>query len=79
MESTFQQTEKRITRKIYLHANFSNHLVELNRQLCLAAAVFALIFTFFFLLIGSRAAGQQAVKTSCHEPDDLAFGRKVAP
>ena len=79
LQQEFKMMENKAERKIYLHSNFSNHLIELNRQLRTAAAVFLLIFSSSLLMsFSSINTGQQGVNIQ-HGPYDLALGSKIAP
>ena len=75
----FQDAEKRAEKLIHLHANFSNHLIDLNRQLRAAAAVFVLVFSSTFLMGFKGYEGVEHFQTEQYGPYDLAHGSKVAP
>ncbi|MEZ4932690.1 MAG: hypothetical protein R2788_11285 [Saprospiraceae bacterium] len=79
LEKSFLKTEKQLEKKIQLHSNFSNHLIELNRQLRMAAAVFFFIFSFSFLSASSGGENHYPGSTMQHGPYDLALGSKIAP
>ena len=75
----FHDVERGIEKKIHLHANFSNHLIELNRQLRAAAAVFVLVFSCSFLMGAASYEQVDQVQKEQPGPYDLALGSKVAP
>lgn len=79
LESRFEAFEKSIERKIYLHKSFSNHLIELNRQLRSAAALFVIGITFSALVMGGITVGESHGFHPSSGPYDLAMGSKVAP
>lgn len=79
LEKSFLNSEKQLEKKIHLHSNFSNHLIDLNRQLRMAAAVFFLIFSFSFLSASSSLEDYYSIQTIQHGPYDLALGSKIAP
>ena len=75
----FRGVERSINKTIHLHTNFSNHLIELNRQLRVAAAVFVLVFSCSFLMGFTGNELIDSVQVEHHGPYDLALGSKVAP
>lgn len=79
LEKSFLKTEKQFEKKIQLHSNFSNHLIELNRQLRMAAAVFFFIFSFSFTSANSVGGNHYTGNVIQHGPYDLALGSKIAP
>ena len=79
LKESFSALERNVERRIYLHATFSNHLTELNRQLRAAAAVFLLLFSCSLLTgFNSPNPTKTTIKIQ-HGPYDLALGSKIAP
>ena len=77
----FTKTERQLEKKIQFHSSMGNHLIELNRQLRLAAAVFAFVFSTSLLMIGGdfNFNGQQDIAAHQQGPYDLGMGMKIAP
>ena len=79
LERGFVRMEKHFDRKIHTHTNFSNHLIDLNRQLRVAAAVFVLLISCSILMgFGTVNRGEKQ-NMEQHGPYDLAMGSKIAP
>ncbi|MEO1258109.1 MAG: hypothetical protein AAFZ15_04905 [Bacteroidota bacterium] len=79
LATEFSSVSRGIDKTIHLHNNFSNHLIELNRQLRVAAAVFVLVFSCSFLMGFASNELINSVQIEQHGPYDLALGSKVAP
>ncbi len=79
LESSFAKMELVIEEKIYSHKSFGNHLIDLNRQLRRAAALFILFFTFSFLVMEGLSNSNYERPQVYSGPYDLAMGSKIAP
>ena len=79
LELAFAKSERQLEKEIYLHSNFSTYFIELNRQLRMAAAVFALIISSSLLMGFASTELPVQGTTEQHGPYDLASGSKIAP
>ncbi|HFA50702.1 MAG TPA: hypothetical protein ENJ95_16970 [Bacteroidetes bacterium] len=81
LEKRLGKTERQLEKKIQFHSSLGNHLIELNRQLRLAAAVFAFVFSTSLLMIGGdfNFNGQHDIAAHQQGPYDLGMGMKIAP
>ncbi len=79
LETSFTKLENAIEDRIRLYGTFNNHVIELNRQLRSAAAIFVLGFTFSILLLGGLPESHSSQPQVYSGPYDLALGSKIAP
>lgn len=75
----FEKFEQQFEQQIYTHTKFSNHLIELNRQLRVAAAVFVLLVSCSFLMGFVEVNQGEQIVIEEQGPYDLAMGSKIAP
>lgn len=79
LRTSFEKAEARIEKRLQTRSEVSDHVIEVNRYLRRAAAIFALVATFPLLIKATELGNHDFVAATNNGPYELAGGSKIAP